>query len=331
MPSVGLMSELQPAARTLVSRLRDRLVPAVLTPMSSDGRPCMDALAPYAHTMAASGVGGLAIWAHTGRGPYLKQQERRSVLRVFRETTSLPLVVGVGLKPGSKACGDEATTAVLRMAADAVDLGADALLVFPPGPSDPSTGREKAALTLHQRLADEFDLPLVLFQLHDEAGGFAYPENLVRDLLAMPHAAGLKLATLDSAIATQDLTTLINASFPNRLAVTGEDRMFGPSLMWGATSSLAGIAAAVPRLTLDVTEAWRRGAAAEFLAASQRLDRFAAVTFRAPMEGYVQRMMWAAEWEGIIPAERAHDRYGPSLPTWERGAVTDCLDALFPS
>ena len=89
-----------------------------------------------------------------------------------------------------------------------------------------------------------------------------------------------------------------------------------------------GIAAAVPELTLDVAQTWRNGKADAFLAASARLDRFAAVTFRAPMEGYVQRMMWAAEWEGSIPAESAHDAFGPRLPPSERTKVFDCLDGL---
>src|SRR5690606_21892787 len=97
------------------------------------------------------------------------------------------------------------------------------------------------------------------------------------------------------------------------LVITGEDRMFGPSLMWGAESALVGVAAALPTRTVEVLDAWQRRDYAAFVAASERLDRFAAATFREPMEGYVQRMAIAAAREGILPASVAVDPYGPGL------------------
>jgi 4-hydroxy-tetrahydrodipicolinate synthase len=148
----------------------------------------------------------------------------------------------------------------------------------------------------------------------------------VERLLALPSAVGVKLATLDRAMACQDA---IRAARPSgRLVITGEDRMFGPSLMWGADTALVGIAAARVPLTSAVLDAWRVADHERFVRASARLDRFAEVTFRAPIEGYVQRMLWAAVWEGLVPEEAAHDPYGPALPEGERRAVVDCLEAL---
>lgn len=103
--------------------------------------------------------------------------------------------------------------------------------------------------------------------------------------------------------------------------------MYGPSFMWGADTALVGIAAAQVELSVAVLRAWSAGDAAQFVAASDRLDRFAAVTFYAPIEGYVQRMIWAAVWEGLIPEEAAYDPYGPALPA-ERDAVIRCLEEL---
>ncbi|MBO0746274.1 MAG: dihydrodipicolinate synthase family protein, partial [Candidatus Dormibacteraeota bacterium] len=80
-----------------------------------------------------------------------------------------------------------------------------------------------------------------------------------------------------------------------------------------------------------VIEAWRAGDAAGFVVASERLDRLAAVTFKAPIEGYIQRMLWAAAWEGLIPEESAHDPYGPPLPGHERAAVERVLESLAPA
>jgi len=88
------------------------------------------------------------------------------------------------------------------------------------------------------------------------------------------------------------------------------------------------LAGALGLTTLAVLQAWTAGDHSGFLTASERLDRFAAATFYAPIEGYVQRMLWAAEWEGLVPAEAAHDPYGPDLPPGERDLVIRCLEEL---
>nr|WP_260604362.1 dihydrodipicolinate synthase family protein [Streptomyces sp. WAC05374] len=209
------------------------------------------------------------------------------------------------------------------MAVAAAEGGADAVMVYPLAQLD---GDDGAAVALHERVAAASGLPVVGFFLHGEAGGYPYPPGLVERLLGLPSAVGIKLATLDRAMACQDAIRVARRS--GRLVITGEDRMFGPSLMWGADAALVGIAAARVPLTVAVLEAWRAGDHGRFVRASARLDRFAEATFLAPIEGYVQRMLWAAVWEGLVPEEAAHDPFGPELPASERRAVVECLEAL---
>jgi 4-hydroxy-tetrahydrodipicolinate synthase len=149
---------------------------------------------------------------------------------------------------------------------------------------------------------------------------------LIKDLLSLPSMLGVKTATLDRAIGCQDAIGAGRGT--GKLLITGEDRMYGPSFMWGADTALVGIASAQVELSAAVLRAWTAGDHSGFLTASDRLDRFAAATFYAPIEGYVQRMLWAAEWEGLVPAEAAHDPYGPDLPPGERDLVIRCLEEL---
>ena len=65
-----------------------------------------------------------------------------------------------------------------------------------------------------------------------------------------------------------------------------------------------------------------------FIPVSQQMDEFSYATFRAPMEGYVQRMAWAAEREGLISAAGSHDPFGPPLPSGERDAVFAAVDRV---
>ncbi len=67
--------------------------------------------------MAEHRVAGVAVWAHTGRGPHLSRAERRRVLAAWRAALPMsPIVAG-------------ATS--LEMAVDARAGGANALLAFP--------------------------------------------------------------------------------------------------------------------------------------------------------------------------------------------------------
>ncbi|MFF8387138.1 dihydrodipicolinate synthase family protein [Streptomyces kanasensis] len=315
------------ATEELTARLRGTVLPAVLTPMDTAGSVDLPALRRYAERIAAERVGGVAVWAHTGRGLCLAPADRRHVMTVWRDVLDVPVVAGAGVPRSERAATQPAAEdATVAMAVEAAGLGADAVMVYPMARYGGLPDGVERAVALHERVAAESGLPVLGFFLHAGAGGYPYPPELVRRLLALPSTAGIKIATLDRAVDCQDAVRAAQGS--GRLVVTGEDRMFGPSLMWGADTALVGIAAARVGLTTAVLDAWTAGDAGAFLRASDRLDRFAEVTFLAPIEGYVRRMMWAAVWEGIIPEEAAHDPYGPPLPEAERHAVVACLEEL---
>lgn len=311
----------------LVEQLRGTLLPAVVTPMDSSGEVAYDALESYASAIAAGPIGGVAVWAHTGRGLYLSEADRGKVLATWRSAIRAPLVAGVGA-PRSTEAGSlqDAEDATVAMAVSAAGLGADAVMVYPLAAYGSLPDGAAAAVRLHQRVAAESGLPLVGFYLHGEAGGYPYPPALIKELLALPEMLGVKTATLDRAIDCQDAIWAGRST--GKLVITGEDRMYGPSMMWGADTALVGIAAAQVELSAAVLRAWTAGDHTAFLTASERLDRFAAATFYTPIEGYIQRMLWAAVWEGLLPEDAAHDPYGPVLPAAERDQVIRCLEGL---
>lgn len=324
-PSPARTTDPSVARRHMVDRLRGGLVPAVLTPMRADATVSVPDLERYSTAIAAGNHAGIAVWAHTGRGPYLSEQDRGTVLRTFRAATDAPIVVGVS--PGRDGGNADPVERVMRQAEQAAELGGDALMVFPPPQYASVPDRDRLIADLHQRVADRIGLPLLLFYLHAEAGGYPYPPALLRELLDIPLVAGIKLATLDSAMTCQDVFHLVHEGFPDRLVITGEDRMFGPSLMWGADAALVGIAAAAVRLTTRVLDGWF-GDSRNFLTASADLDEFARVVFRAPIEGYIQRMLWVAAHQGLIGDEAAHDPYGPTLAASDRDEVLAVLDRI---
>jgi 4-hydroxy-tetrahydrodipicolinate synthase len=257
----------------------------------------MDATAQrsYARWMAAQPVAGVAVWAHTGRGPHLSAEQRREVLETWRE--ALPDRV---LVAGARD---------LTMAIEARRGKADALLVFPQA-QDP--------VGHHHRLSCE--LPVIAFYLYQAAGGVDYDDGTLHAILELPNVVGIKVATLDSVMTFQRIAAVLR-DHPAKLLITGEDRFLGYSLLLGARAALIGMGAALTDLQADLVRARLAEDWARFVSLSELCDRFGQTTFTHPMEGYIRRMLWAAAAEGAIPPEACDDPWGPGLPPDEREVV----------
>jgi 4-hydroxy-tetrahydrodipicolinate synthase len=278
----------------LAERIQWGLIPAVPVPFRGD-RLDGQAQSEYARWMAAHPVAGVAVWAHTGRGPHLSAEQRREVLETWRE--ALPdRVIVAGARD-------------ITMAIEARRGRADALLAFPER-NDP--------VGHHRRLGRE--LPVIAFYLYEAAGGVAYDDATLHAILELPQVVGIKVATLDSIMTFQRIAALIR-SHPDKVLITGEDRFYGYSVMAGATAALIGMGAALPDAQAELLQAFRDRQWERFVTLSALCDRLAQATFVEPMEGYIRRMLWAAAAEGAIPREACDDPWGPALPEREREIV----------
>lgn len=291
--------------REFCDRIDRGLIPAVPVPFDSAGRVDEAAQEQYIGYMSEQPIAGVAVWVHTGRGLFLTADERRRVLRAWR--AGLPphftIVAGAGAPAAAAADPRSYARIALEMAGDAAESGADALLVHPPRVPDIAAH--------HVRLAGA-GLPLMLFYLYEAAGGVSYSDGLLQDLLAMPSVCGIKVATLDSVMRYQDISRLLD-NCPGRLLVTGEDRFFGYSFMHGANAALVGLGAACSTLLAGLMRAWFEQRGNDFVRLSALVDELAEVTFIAPMEGYIQRMLLVLARQGVISASATFDPWGPSL------------------
>ena len=261
-----------------------------------------DAQEAYATWVAHQPVVGVAVWAHTGRGPHLGDAERGLVLASWRRALPDRVIV--------------AGADSVAMAREARAGGADALLAFPVR-HDP--------IGYHRALGAE--LPVILFELYEAAGGVPYDDDTLVALLRLPEVIGIKVATLDSVMRFQHVAALV-AAVPGKLLITGEDRFLGYSVMLGARAALIGLGAALTDLGARLLEAYAHHDWAAFLDQSTRVDRFGAATFLAPMEGYVRRMLWALAADGVIPPDACDDPWGPPLAASEREAVARAVREL---
>jgi 4-hydroxy-tetrahydrodipicolinate synthase len=270
------------------------LIPAVPVPFRGS---TIDEQAQYdyAHWMATQLVAGVAVWAHTGRGPHLASSQRRFVLETWRRVLPDTVIVA-----GANS---------VEMARDAKRWGADALLVFP---------RRDDPVAFHAELSKE--LPVIAFYLYEAAGGVSYDDATLDGILSLPGVFGIKVATLDSVMTFQRVAAVMR-DHPDQLLITGEDRFLGYSIMMGARAALIGMGAAVTDIQAALLRTWTNGDTHAFLRLSTQLDAFSQVTFTEPMEGYIRRMLWALAADGVIPDDACDDPWGPPLPAAEREAV----------
>ena len=274
--------------------LKGGLIPAVPVPFRGNAID-ETALRAYAAWMSSQPVEGVAVWAHTGRGPHLSSEQRHLVLEVWREALPDKLIV--------------AGARDITMAIEARRGHADAILVFPQG---------EKAVEQHRRLGRE--LPAVAFYLYQAAGGVGYDDETLHAILDLPEVIGIKVATLDSVMTFQRIAALLD-SHPGKLLITGEDRFLGYSVMMGAGTALIGMGAALTDLQAELIASHGSGHWDRFHRLSAACDAFAAATFTDPMEGYIRRMLWALAEEGVIPEDATDDPWGPALSPADREVV----------
>jgi 4-hydroxy-tetrahydrodipicolinate synthase len=279
---------------SLAERLEWGLVPAVPVPFRGEAFD-REAQRAYARWMASQPVAGVAVWAHTGRGPQLSAEDRHEVLAAWREAMPGRVIV--------------AGARDITMAIDARRGHADALLAFP---------QRQDPVAHHRRLGRE--LPILAFYLYEAAGGVAYDDSTLHAILDLPEVIGIKVATLDSVMTYQRIAAVLR-SHPDKLLVTGEDRFLGYSIMLGARSALIGMGAALPDLQAELLRCWAERDYGRFVELSELCDRLAQVTFIDPMEGYIRRMLWAAAADGALPSNACDDPWGPPPSEAERAAV----------
>ncbi len=316
----------------IAARIRGRVVPAVPVPFDPSGQIDAEAHNAYIRWMSGQTVGAVAVWAHTGRGLKLTQEQRGQIVSAWRDgAPEIPLICGVGvpdvvtLPTGVGARTDGVVRYATDMANEALKGGAAACLAYPPTDLAGLPDADARILEYHRAIGGT-GLPVIAFFLYEAAGGVSYSPQLIEQILGLAHVVGIKVATLDSVITYQDILAVV-AQVPGALPITGEDRFLGYSIVAGAQSALIGMASAVTDCSVALLEAWGNQAWRRFLDLSVALDAFSRATFLTPMAGYVQRMLWALEADGVVP-RAVFDPWSPDLAAAERAGVFAAVGAL---
>ncbi len=209
------------------------LIPAVVTPMHTDGRIDEEALASYARWLLGfAGLKAVAVNMDTGEGLQLSPAERRRVLDIWVSQAGgrSPVLAGIGASNTEGAC---------ELATDARAAGAAGLVVFPHPlfvgePLPPEVPYE-----YHAAIAEASGLPIVIFQLQPSLAGVLFSRETLLKLVSIPNVVAIKEASFDEARFVDTVRVLQDAPRPVQV-LTGNDNFILESFRLGAVGALIG-------------------------------------------------------------------------------------------
>jgi 4-hydroxy-tetrahydrodipicolinate synthase len=208
-----------------------------ITPHSESGVVDCDALAALVQRLVAANVDSIGLLGSTGSYAYLERTERRRAIDVAVEVTKKHHSSGPSLSTEPPlllvGIGHVRTSAVIELAKDAKEAGADAGLLAPVSYL-PLTDNEVFAhfVSVAQAVPD---LPLVIYN-NPGTTNFSFSHALIKRLSALPSVVGLKNpASGDEArVLVEKHTALQQAVAAHRAG----DFSIGSSVDWFAAESM---------------------------------------------------------------------------------------------
>jgi 4-hydroxy-tetrahydrodipicolinate synthase len=234
------------------------VLPALISPLRSDGRVDEGAVGRLVEHVISGGVNGLLALGSTGETASLDETARRTLLSgvVAAAAGRVPVICGVAQSHLSAARGEVEAAA---------RLGAAAALVAPPFYYliDQAT-----LLAFYRSLARDSPLPILLYNIPQYTKVVAQPET-VAALAREGTIVGIKDSSRDFeyfegvCIATREL--------PRFRIFTGSDTMLLPALAMGGAGTICGAANVAPAWIVGIYEDFQRGDMAAARAGQDKL------------------------------------------------------------
>lgn len=310
-------------------KIKGDILPAVPVPVLKNGEIHLESQRNYVRWMNEQPVNAVAIWAHTGRGLDLTKSQRSVVFKEWREGLDKDKLIlcGVGSKLRKGISDEEYIQEAVYMAREAKELGADLIMQYAPILFKGRKKQDEMILKYHKEIS-KVGLPMVLFFLYEEAGGITYSLDVLRELFKIENVIAIKMATLDSVMTYQDVSNMIKEENSNIALITGEDRMFGYTMMRGAKGALIGLSSIYTKLQKDMVDAYFNKDYKKFIEYSELVDNLAEHTFYQPMEGYIERVLYILAQKNIISKEAVNDPYGPGIDDSEKERIDKFISEL---
>ncbi|MEZ5815952.1 MAG: dihydrodipicolinate synthase family protein [Hyphomicrobiaceae bacterium] len=259
------------------------VIPAVLLPFTADLEIDEPAFRAHLEDVAATpGLAALTVNAHSTEAASCTFDEQRRVMDITMATVGdrLPVVHGVYA---------EGSLEGARIARQAADAGASALLVFPPGPF--TLGHRPAMVVEHfKRIADAAgDVPIIAFN-YPLAINQGYTTEMIIELgEAVPTVRAIKDWCNVPVQHERNIRALQSLPRPINVLSTHSSWLY-PSLVLGCKGLLSGSGSVIPDLQAELFAAVERNDLAEARRLNDRIYPLAEVFYAPPAVDMHNRM-----------------------------------------
>jgi len=267
------------------------IIPATVLPMDKNYNIDENSLENYIKWLLRYRIGGLAINVDTGEGPQLYPEERHRVLRIVSSIVKRKIPIIAGLPAGF-------TEQAVKLAIQAKDSGADAVLVFPLAAFRGIKASE-VVYNYYKTIGERADIPLVAFQLQPELGGVIFDEETLTKITQVDQVVALKEASFSAKVFTDTRRILEKA--PRKITLlTGNDNFILESFILGADGALIGFGTIATDLQVEMFEKVKDKKYDEAWEIYERIRPLADVIFAPPVRNYRARLKEALVMLGVI-------------------------------
>ncbi len=219
-------------------------ITALVTPMKENGELDYSALEKLINFQIDSGISALVAVGTTGESATIDFKDHIKLIEFFVKTASgrIPIIAGTGAN---------STDEALHLTKGAKESGADAALLVSPYYNKPP---QEGIYKHHIKIADEIDLPQILYNVPSRTASFIEPETVFK-LSCHKNIIGIKDATGDMKNHSEVLNLCaeeINSG--NFLLYSGDDFSSLEFLQKGGHGTISVTSNLVPNIVSEICD-----------------------------------------------------------------------------
>jgi len=214
------------------------LMPAIITPFKKNGEVDVVGLQENVKFYVKEGCSGIVPNGSTGEAVNLNADERKLVIKAIKEVVPENVNVISGT-------GTPSTKATVKLTEEAIQAGADGVLVLTPYNAIPN----KKGLRKHYMEIAETGADIILYNLPEHTG-VAIELETIEALLKYPNIVAIKESSGDLVFLAE-----IIRRFGDRItAISGSDSLFFQCFLTGAPGAILALGNIAPKIIIEILE-----------------------------------------------------------------------------
>jgi len=222
------------------------IIPAVITPLTNDGKFNEKAMRKLLNYLIDGGVHGLFVVGTTGEFYGLTPEEKRDIFKIAMDETK-------GRVPVYAGTNGITTRETVMLTQIAEECKVDAVSILTPMFVTPT---QDQLIKHYQTVAENTSLPVIMYNNPPKTSVSLTPATVAK-LAEVPNIVGIKDSSGDLTVTAEYIR--LTQHIRDFSVLMGRDTLIYGALCYGATGSIASCANVAPGLCVDIYEKFIAG------------------------------------------------------------------------